>query len=390
MSTTAITVIAALVVAWCVLSRRLGRWDLTAPMVFLAAGALLGGPSVLDLQLTSSSLELIAEVTLVFILFSDASRVDLSSLRHDLALPVRLLGVGLPLTLLLGTAVATLLPSVGWGEALLVAACLTPTDAGLGAGLVADPRIPLRVRRNLNVESGLNDGIVAPVVAVAIAALAGESAHESGFVVTAIRELGSGAAVGAAVGLIGGWALVTAARRRWSEPATVHLASVALALGAYFGAVTIHGNGFVAAFVAGLCFGPFSARLDQALDLDESIGQLLSSVVWFCFGAVMLRPAVDGVSWQVLAYAVASLTVVRMAPVALALAGSGCDRRTTAFIGWFGPRGLASVIFALIAYDQLGTASGPLVSVVSWTVLLSVLAHGLSAAPLVERYAAAE
>jgi NhaP-type Na+/H+ or K+/H+ antiporter len=390
MSSFAIAVVAALVLVWCATSRVLGRADVTAPMVFVAAGVLLGGPGAVDIHLDSASIRLVAEVTLVLVLFSDAARVDLSSLRHDVAGPVRLLGIGLPLTLAAGTAAAIgLFPGLAIGEACLVAACLSPTDASLGAGIVADRRVPSRIRRDLNVESGLNDGIIAPVVTVVVAALAGESAHDAGFVETALRELATGTGIGVAAGVIGGALLVHATRRHWMDPGVEVLAATAVAVGAYAAAVAVQGNGFVAAFAAGLAFGPFRRSLERdALELTESAGQLLATVVWFCFGAAMLRPALGSFSGQALGYALVSLTVVRMIPVALALLGTRFDRATVLFVGWFGPRGLASVIFALIAFDTLGADSGPLIATVSWTVALSVFAHGLSATPLIRRYAA--
>lgn len=388
MSLLGIALVAVLIVVWCTFSRPLGRADITPPMAFAAAGLLLGGPALLDVRLTSEAIKVIAEVTLVLVLFSDAARLDLSSLRRDIAIPARLLGIGLPLTLLAGAlAVRAVFGDVGLWPALLVAACLAPTDASLGAGIVSDGRVPSRVRRALNVESGLNDGIVAPLVTVAIAAVVGGSGHGSSLVPTAVRELSVGAVVGVAVGLVGGWVLATATRRGWVEPGADVLASTALAAVAYTAALGVHGNGFVAAFAAGLCFGPFRSELEPAsLELTDRAAQLAGAVVWFAFGAAMLRPALTHLSWQVVLYAVLSLTVVRMVPVALSLLGARLDRVTIGFVGWFGPRGLASVIFALLAFDDAGQRSGEVVALVSITVLMSVVAHGVSAAPLIARY----
>ncbi len=302
-----------------------------------------------------------------------------------------MLAIGLPLTVLAGMLATWLLfAGVTVWAALLLAACLAPTDAGLGAGIVTDERLPSRVRRVLNVESGLNDGIIAPVVSLAIAILAGEQDGAHNFVSHALRELAVGALVGVAVGVVGGWLLVHARRRGFSDRGSDAIATVALALGAYALALAVDGNGFVAAFVAGMAFGPFCRTLEkEALELGEGVGQLLALVVWFIFGAAMLRPALGDLTWQVLVFAVLSLTVVRMAPVALALVGTKLDARTVAFIGWFGPRGMASIVFALLAFDDLGGEAQTLLTVVSITVTLSVVLHGVSATPFIQRYSAA-
>ncbi len=388
MSPTTLAVITGVIVAWCLVSRLLGRIDVTAPMAFVLCGLLLGGPNLLDVSLSSEGAKVIAEATLVLLLFNDAARIHLTPLRHDRGMPLRLLGIGLPLTIGAGMLAAWLLfPGTPVWGLVLVAACLAPTDAGLGAGIVTDERLPSRVRRALNVESGLNDGIVSPLILLAIAILAGEENHTSGFLSHALRELGVGAIVGVAVGAGGGWLLAQANRRGLSERGADALAAVALSVGAYTAALALSGNGFVAAFVAGMSFGPFRRSLEEStLELGEQVGQLIATVVWFVFGAAMLRPALEDLTWQVGLYAVMSLTLVRMVPVALALWGKRLGGPTVAFIGWFGPRGMASIVFALLAFDDLGSDAQTLVSLVSITVALSVLAHGVSATPLIERY----
>ncbi len=272
--------------------------------------------------------------------------------------------------------------------AVLIAACLAPTDAGLGQGIVTDRAVPSRVRRVENVESGLNDGIVAPLVSLAIAVLAGEEIHASSSVLHAIREIGLGALIGIAGGLILGWILATAVSHGWTEERAAALATTASAVGIYALAVAVEANGFVAAFLAGMCFGVFRDRVGpESLGQTDATGQLLSYLVWFVFGAAMLRPALSSPELgRSLAYAVLSLTIVRMVPVALALLGTHLGATTVAFIGWFGPRGLASVIFALLAFDQLGHEASTLLATVSMTVALSVVVHGLSAPLLIGRY----
>jgi sodium/hydrogen antiporter len=329
----------------------------------------------------------LAEFTLALVLFSDASRVGLHELRVDAGLYLRLLGAALPLTIGLGTLLALALDgSAGIWLALLVGAALAPTDAALGAGMMSNPAIPARIRRLINVESGLNDGI-APFVSVALAGAA-TGGEIAGHGPAAAAELAVGILVGVAAGGAGGL-LVNAARRRgWAADGFAGPAVLGLAVCAYASAVALHGNGFIAAFVGGLAFGTAGGpRGEPLVPFVEETGGLVSLLVWLAFGAVAVAPAVEGLTWQIVLYAVLSLTVIRMAPVALALAGARLDRATIALVGRFGPRGLASVVFALLALEELGSpAADHAVAVITITVLLSV-AHGATADPLATRYA---
>jgi NhaP-type Na+/H+ or K+/H+ antiporter len=332
----------------------------------------------------------LAEFTLALVLFSDASRVGLHELRVDAGLYLRLLGAALPVTIGLGTLLAFALDSsAGIWLALLVGAALAPTDAALGAGMMANPVVPARIRRLINVESGLNDGIATPFVSVALAgaATAGEVAGHGP--AAAVAELALGIVVGVAVGGAGGL-LVNAARRRgWAAEGFAGPAGLGLAVCAYASSVAVHGNGFIAAFVAGLAFGTTSGRRGEPLvPFVEETGALVSLLVWLAFGAVAVAPAVEVLNWQIVLYAVLSLTVIRMAPVAAALVGSGLDRATIALVAWFGPRGLASVVFCLLALEELGSpAADHAAAVITTTVVLSVVVHGATADPLASRYA---
>lgn len=440
-----LALVSGALLAWVLVSARLRRADVTAPMTFVALGLLADGLDLIELTVDSELGRILAETTLVMVLFSDAARVDLRRLRDDAGLPVRLLAVGLPLTILTGWALAALLFSgVDAWAAILLAACLAPTDAGLGSAIVTDPVVPARIRRTLNVESGLNDGIVAPLVSFAIASLAASETHDQGLVSEAARELLTGTAVGVACGFLGGWLLITAVRRGLTDRALLPIGTLALATFTYTAALSVHGNGFVAAFVGGLLFGPALGTLRQGgpapagtspsgplpsiegealptdaegqpdpadtgegevdeaevddedegatepvadpLVLTELAGQLLACVVWFLFGALMLGPALTAMDAATLAYAVLSLTVVRMAPVALSLVGLHLGRPTVAFVGWFGPRGLASLVFGLLASRELGATGDPLLDAIALTAFLSVVAHGVTAAPLARRY----
>jgi len=394
LDTQLVMVITAAMVAWGLVSARLERLDLSAPIVFVLLGVVLANEplSVIDVNIHSTTLQTLAEVTLAILLFSDAARVNVRELRRDVAVPARLLFVGLPLTIGLGTLAAVLLfPSLDGWAAAVIAACVAPTDAALGAQVVDDRHVPMRVRRVLGVESGLNDGIATPFVTFFIAGSVVDTfAHPSVTLASAVGDLAIGAAVGVGIGLGGARLLRLARAHRWSTPAAQGILVVALALLAYSASLELGGNGFIAAFVAGLAFGTLLPERGQAdaLAFDAQAGELLSLVVWFLFGAVVVA-AFDDISWTTALFAVLALTVVRMVPVAIALAGTGLSRATVGFIGWFGPRGLASVVFGLIAFDALtGSTADDVVAAVALTVVLSVVAHGVTAGPLSRRYGA--
>ncbi len=391
MSASDLAVVAALLFGWGTLSARLERFDVTAPIMFVLAGVLLTHGPLAPLGTTPSheTVKVLAEATLVLVLFSDASRVGLRDLRADAGLCLRLLGIGLPLTIGLGTLLAlALFPGLTGWLALVIGAALAPTDAALGAGIMVNPVVPARIRRLINVESGLNDGIATPFVLVALAGAATAAHEHSVGPAEAAAELVLGVLVGGAVGGVGGYLMQLARRRDWAAEGFAGPAVLGLAACAYASALALHGNGFIAAFVGGLAYRALGGRRGERLvPFVEETGGLVSLLVWLAFGAIAVVPTLQSLSWATAGYALLSLTVIRMVPVALALAGGGLGRLAVVFIGWFGPRGLASVVFALLALEDLGpaTAARP-VAVITFTVLLSVLLHGVTAEPLARRY----
>ncbi|WP_323095359.1 cation:proton antiporter [Intrasporangium sp. YIM S08009] len=393
--TAAICVFALLVILFVSLSARVARADLTGPMIFLVAGGCLAGLSLFEPAVEGAAIRTLAEVTLVLVLFHDAAELQPRELRSDSAFTVRLLLVGLPLTIGAGyLAARALFPDIGVWLALLVAAALAPTDAGLGAATVLNPVVPARVRRILNVESGLNDGLATPVVLFAIATASG-SGHDTGSgepdVMAAVLEILVGVLVGVSVGYLAGRLVELARSRAWAERTLLPLATLAVPVLCYYGAHGLGGNGFIAAFVAGTAY---AASQTSVADVHDTIGftgltsTFLAFGVWLVFGAVVASHLASLVTWQNLTYAVLSLTVLRMVPVGLSLLGSRLRPQTVVFVGWFGPRGLASIIFALIAYESLD--ADPVVTtvlgVIAITVMLSVVAHGLTASPWAQRY----
>ena len=387
-------VLATVVFAFGLVSRRLEGTVLTAPLVFVAAGVILGpaGLGIAEFALEEHTVLLLSEIALAIVLFTDAASTNLSALRQNEALPLRLLGVGMPLTIALGTAIAALLlTDLTFWEAAIVGTVLAPTDAALGQPVVSNPRVPVRLRQALNVEAGLNDGLSVPFLALflTLAEAEEEQASASVWVRFALEQVGFGVLVGVGVGLAGGWLVSRASRRDWMTASFQRLALLALALIAWALADTVGGNGFIAAFVGGLVVGPTVERVgERMIRFTEAEGQLLNLSVFFIFG-VLVVGLVPSLSWAVVLYALLSLTVIRMLPVALSLLGTRLRGVSVLFAGWFGPRGLASVVLGLVVLEEAPLLPGrdEIEAVVTLTVLLSVLLHGLTAAPLSAAYA---
>ena len=389
-----LAIVAALLLGYAGLSRRLERTVLTAPMLFVGAGLLMGTEVLgwLDLGIDSGAVRALAEATLTLVLFADASRIDLAALRREVALPARLLGIGLPLTIVAGTVIAALLfGQLLWPEALVLAIVLAPTDAALGQAVVTDPRLPSRIRQGLNVESGLNDGICVPLLFIALAiAEADEDAISAEHAVRLVfEEIGWGLLGGVVAGVVGAIVLRFAERRGLVAADWLQVIPLSAAALAYGIAAPLGGSGFIAAFVAGFVFGAlYRSQGGEVTYLVDASGQVLNGVTFIVFGAVALGPALHLLDWRIALYAVLSLTVARMVPVALALLGLHPRWPTIAFVGWFGPRGLASIVFAVIVLEGSPLTHVDLViATVFVTVALSVLAHGLTALPLTDRYA---
>ena len=384
---------AAVIVVYALTSRRLDATPVTAAIFFVTCGFLLGshGAGVIDPAAGSESVRVLAEVTLTLVLFADASRLDLTALRGEYQVPLRLLAVGLPLTIMAGWGLAAVLfTSLTAGEAALLAIILAPTDAALGQAVVTDERLPSRIRQGLNVESGLNDGICVPVLFIALAAADAEAGAKTthGAVTLVAEAIGYGTLLGAVAGLGGALLLRLAVRHRLAEAAWIQVVPVGTAALAYGLAAPLGGSGFIAAFVAGLTFGALRGRAEETYMLDE-LGGLANAATFIVFGAAIVGPVLARATWAEALYAILSLTVVRMVPVAISLLGTRAQLPTVLFTGWFGPRGLASIVFTVIVIDESDLAHVSTISaVVVLTIVMSVYAHGVTARPLTSRYAA--
>ena len=371
------------------------RTWVSGPIVFTCFGLLVGplGLDLLSWETDGETIRSLAEVTLAMVLFTDAAGADMSVLKKTAGLPARLLLIGLPLTIVLGFGVGVLLvDSLSLFTIALLATMLAPTDAALGKAVVTNESVPDNIRQGLNVESGLNDGICVPILFVFLA-LALDKAGDAGPWTLAIKlvveEIGIGLAVGLLLTLAAAKLLKTALRRKWLTPTWIQIPVVALALSCFAVAQLLGGSGFIAAFSGGLLFGALAkTERDEFLLAAEGTGDTLALITWVIFGSAVVGQAIGHFSWLILIYALLSLTVIRMLPVFVALAGSGISTKGKLFIGWFGPRGLASIVFAVIVLDSKLPNADLVAMTVTCTIILSIIAHGISANPLVTAFAA--
>jgi NhaP-type Na+/H+ or K+/H+ antiporter len=353
---TLLAIFISLFLLYSLVSRWLERTMLTAPILFTVAGMAMSPvlPVLKRTGLDENIYLRIAEAGLVLLLFTDASRTDLKLLRSLKNLAARLLSIGMLLTILLGAVAAKLVfPQLSVWEAGILAAILAPTDAGLGQVIVSSRRVPLRVRQALNVEAGLNDGLSVPFlmffIALAAARIEGPAASLLQFIV---EQLGLGLFVGVGIGLVGGWLLDRARRRGWMAESFEQIGVVTLPLLCLVVSEMIGASMFIASFAAGLAVQVhFQEAGQHSVEFAEEWGQLLNLSVFFLFGLIVMRnsPQFTPAFWL---YAVLSLTVVRMVPVAVALLGTGLSPASVVFMGWFGPRGLASIVLGLVYLEH--------------------------------------
>lgn len=383
--------------AFSLIAGRLERSFISGPILFTSFGLLIGplGLDLINFHAEWHHLQLLAELTLALVLFTDAANTDLRALYRNLGIPGRMLLFGLPLTIALGLLVGLgLFPQLGLLELALLATMLAPTDAALGQAVVTDHRVPAGVREGLNVESGLNDGICVPILLVFLTLATAAAGTTDPWLLTLRlmgEEIGIGLAVGLGVTLVASKLIWLAEQRGWVSSTWRQLTVAALALSCFALAQQLGGSGFIAAFSGGLLFGWLCSPLKAPLLLAaDGTGDTMALLTWVIFGASVITLGIGDMSWQVLLYALLSLTLIRMLPVFVSLLGLGLNMQTKLFLGWFGPRGLASIVFIVIVLGDTPNHpalanSGTLAMTVVTTVVLSVLAHGLSANPLVGR-----
>jgi NhaP-type Na+/H+ or K+/H+ antiporter len=388
---TDLTIIALFIFVYSAVAGRVERTPITGPIVFLAFGIALGpaGLGWLSLDVELEGLRTLAELTLALVLFTDAANADLSVLGKSWRIPERLLVIGLPLTILLGFGVGVVLfQDLGLLEIAILATMLAPTDAALGKAVVSNKAVPGKLREGLSVESGLNDGICVPILLALLALATGAEQYRLGFSLKFFAEaIGIGLVAGMTLTLAGSWLLRLCEGRGWVTETWRQLPVVALAFSCFGVAQMLGGSGFIAAFSGGLLFGALTKQEKHRLLLaTEGTGDTLALFTWVVFGAGVAGQAIGYFSWTVLLYALLSLTLVRMLPVYLSLQALPLGTETKLFIGWFGPRGLASIVFAILVLDAHLPGGGTLAVTVVCTIVLSILLHGLTANPLVSRF----
>jgi len=386
-----IAIIAVFVFLYSITSKGLELTPINGAVVFTAFGLIFGplGLDLLSLDINSEGLRLLAELTLALVLFIDAANADIGILKKHFQIPQRLLLIGLPLTILLGFGFGfVLFDELSLFEIAILATLLAPTDAALGKAVVSDKSVPANIRQSLNVESGLNDGICVPVLFVFLALAAGSGAHgdsTSALVLTLVaEELGIGIAVGVGLTFLGTLFMKYCADRGWITETWRQLPVIALAVACFSLAQFIGGSGFIACFVGGFLFGGIAKDLRHGLLLAaEGTGDTMALITWVVFGAAVIGQRIDALSWEVVVYAVLSLTVIRMLPVFISLSKTNMKTSEKLFLGWFGPRGLASIVFAVIVLNHDLPGGDTIALTAVCTIILSVIGHGISANPLI-------
>lgn len=382
-------------IAYSLISGRLNKTIVTLPIVFTGLGYLVYSPveQLAETDTLHEIARMVAEVTLILVLFADASHVRFSRLVESYRIPMRMLTIGMPLTILTGTLIVFLLPpDQSWAVALLTAAILTPTDAALGQVVVSSPDVPTRLSESINVESGLNDGLALPFILLA-AILAGSAGLaetiEGSIAVMALKQVILGPLVGIFVGWTIAQALDYAQNKKAVSTSSQGVVFLCAAFVAFLLSEEIGGNGFISAFVAGAVFGNvYKHDITFISEFMESQGQLLAMAAFFIFGAVLLPSGIAHMSWIPVVVGLLFLTVVRMLPIFISLTGTGLSLKEKLFLGWFGPRGLASILFSLVIIDEFEIPhEEELLACVVMTVFMSIVLHGISANPLARRIA---
>ena len=390
-----LAILAIFIFLYSIASGGLERTPINGALIFTAFGLALGpmGLGVLSLDVGKEGLRTLAELTLALVLFTDASNANLGVLKKNIGIPQRLLLIGLPLTILLGFGVGVLVfDGLTLLEIAILATMLAPTDAALGKAVVTNESVPSSIREGLNVESGLNDGICVPILFVFLALVTATGVETSTPVLAmklVAEEIGIGVAVGIGLTFLASWLGTRFADRGWVTETWRQLPVPALAVACFAVAQWLGGSGFIAAFAGGLLFGGIVKRHKHELLLAaEGTGDTLALITWVVFGAAVVGQSVESFSWEVVLYAVLSLTLIRMLPVFLVLTGMRMQASEKLFMGWFGPRGLASIVFAVIVLNEHLPGGGTIAMTAVCTILLSVVAHGVSANPLVAALAA--
>ena len=387
-------ILAIFALLYSLVAGRLERTSLSGPMVFLSFGV-IAGPLVLgwlQFDVGRTELRVLADLTLALVLFIDAANANKSVLKKHASIPLRMLLFGLPMTIALGIGVGMLLfDDLGLWELAILATMLTATDAALGKAVVTNKTVPARIREGLNVESGLNDGICVPLLLVFIVLAEATGSDAQGtqlMMIYMAEEIGIGLAVGLGLTVVGVKLMDYCYKRGWITKIWEQLPVIMLALICFTVAQSLGGSGYIAAFAGGILFGILAKEETHELVMDaEGMAETLAMFTWIVFGAAFINKAYQLITWEIFAYAVLSLTVIRMLPMMLSLAGSGEKTESKLFMAWFGPRGFASIVFAIIVLNTSIPGAPEMAVVVVCTVILSAFAHGITANPMAKALA---
>jgi NhaP-type Na+/H+ or K+/H+ antiporter len=383
-----LAIVTSLILLYGIFAKRIEKAPISGPIIFLIIGVTM---PFLALDLIGQGFDigaykLLAELALALVLFADASKTDFLTLKSNNALPVRLLLIGLPLTIIFGYVIGIFLfPELAWIELALLAAVLAPTDAALGEQVVSNKSVPAKIRASLNVESGLNDGIVVPIVFLLLALYSAQNSEVSKAeaITLFIEEIGIGILIGTAFAYGASKLIILSMKKHWLEESWRPMLMITIAIGCFALAQSLHGSGFIAAYIGGLIFGKVvSTKKIEFQKAAEGTGKILTLLVWIIFGTVLITKFVDYFSWEIIVYSLLSLTVIRMVPVMLSLIKSGFSFKESLFTAWFGPRGLASIVFVIIVMDVNIEHEDTFVLTSACTIFFSVFAHGFSASPL--------
>lgn len=381
-----LAILAAFAFIYSAIAGRVERSIVSGPIVFLLFGLVCGpmGLGILNIESSDMEMRAIVDITLALILYIDAANADLKILKFHVKIPWRMLIVGMPGVILLGIVAGWyLFPDLAIFELCILATVLAATDAALGKGVITNKVVPSRIREGLNAESGLNDGLAVPILFVFIALATGANSDQDSTSMAlglVAQELGIGAVVGLGLTFVGARLASWCYQQGWWSDIWKQILVVALALACFATAQSLHGSGYIAAFVGGLLFGRLAGHHTHELVFAaEGIGEMLAMTTWVVFGAAVVGQAWTGMTWPIVIYSLLSLTVIRMLPMVVSLTGTGENLESKLFLAWFGPRGLASIVFIIIVagYELPGYTT--MVHAVVCTITLCVLAHGFTA-----------
>ncbi len=386
-------ILAIFILLYGIFSLRIEKTFISGPVLALIVGMVFG-PLLLNVfgfEVNSEEYRLIAELALALVLFADASNANLTVLKKNISLPTRLLLIGLPLTIVFGMICGYMLfNGFSWIEVGILATMLAPTDAALGKAVVTNPNVPSKIREALNVESGLNDGISVPILFLFIAFFASQSGEELGSyfgLQLLVEEIGIGLLVGLSLTYVIVRIAQYSKKRNWISPSWKPIIIIALSFSCFTLAQIAGGSGFIACFAGGFLYGTLNSKYNLGESLEESAegaGDTISLITWVIFGALVVGSYFSHFSWKAVGFAILSLTLLRIVPVLLSLINTGISFKEKLFMGWFGPRGLATIVFAIIVLDVDLPNKLTIITTVVYTILLSVILHGFTAKPFIK------